>query len=85
MTCVHPRVSTAVSFLMIALFLLIFVTPIDRTIVTTAASPSGMAATASEMATMKVSRIPENVTVPVVTYILIRSMAKITTQMPSTR
>ena len=58
MTSVHPSVSTAVSLRMIALRLLIFVTPIESTIVTTAASPSGMAATARETAIMNVSRTP---------------------------
>ena len=54
MTCVQPRVSTAESLRMIALCWLIFVTPMDSTMVTTAARPSGMAATASDTATMKV-------------------------------
>jgi len=38
---------------MIALRFDIFVTPIERTTVTTAASPSGIAATARETATIK--------------------------------
>ena len=42
---------------MIAFFLLMLVTPIDKTIVTTAANPSGMAATAKLTATMNTSRI----------------------------
>ncbi len=54
MTWVQPRVSTAVSFLITALCWLIFVTPMERTTVTTVASPSGMAATASDTATMNV-------------------------------
>ena len=45
-------------FLIIALRFDIFVTPIDRTIVTTAASPSGIAATARLTATIKVSSMP---------------------------
>ena len=55
MICVQPSVSTAVSLRMMAWFLLIFVTPMDSRIVTTALRPSGIAATASETATMKVS------------------------------
>ncbi len=56
MTCVQPSVSTAVSRRMTALRLDMFVTPMDSTTVTTVARPSGMAATASETATMKVSQ-----------------------------
>ena len=56
MIWVQPRVSTAVSFLMIACFCDIRVTPSERSTVTTAASPSGIAATASDIAIMKVSR-----------------------------
>ncbi len=54
-TWVQPRVSTAVSLRMMADSRLILVTPMDSTMVTTATRPSGMAATASETATMKVS------------------------------
>ena len=57
MICVQPSVSTAVSLRMIALLLDIFVTPIERTIVTTVARPSGIAATASEIASIKDERI----------------------------
>ena len=55
--CAHPSVSTAVSFLIIAFLLDILVTPIERTTVTTAARPSGIAATARETAIMKESSI----------------------------
>ena len=54
MTCVQPRVSTAESLRIMALCWLILVTPMESTMVTTAASPSGMAATASDTATMNV-------------------------------
>ena len=52
---VQPSVSTAVSLRTIAWFLLIRVTPIESRIVTTALSPSGIAATASETAIINVS------------------------------
>ena len=55
MICAQPSVSTAVSLRMIALRLDILVTPIESTTVTTAARPSGIAATASETATIKES------------------------------
>ena len=55
MTCVQPSVSTAESLRTMAWRLAILVTPSDSTMVTTATRPSGMAATASETATMKVS------------------------------
>ena len=77
--CVHPRVSTAVSFRMIAFRFDMFVTPMESTIVTTAASPSGIAATARETATIKVSRIAS----PLIPD-LKSPTAKITTQMPTT-
>ena len=54
--CVQPKVSTAVSFRIMAWFLLIRVTPMESRTVTTALSPSGIAATARETAIMKVSR-----------------------------
>ena len=60
MICVHPRVSTAVSLRMIALRFDILVTPIERTMVTTVASPSGIAATARDMAIIKELRIGSN-------------------------
>ncbi len=85
MTCVQPSVSTAVSFLITALRLLIFVTPIESTIVTTAARPSGIAATARETATINVPSIPSKVTPAPVTALRITSRAKINTQIPSTR
>lgn len=53
-TCVQPSVSTAVRRRMTAFSRDIFVTPMESTTVTTVASPSGMAATARETATMKV-------------------------------
>ena len=53
---VHPRVSTAVSFRMMAFLFDMLVTPMDSTMVTTAANPSGIAATAKDTATMKVLR-----------------------------
>ncbi len=54
---VLPRVSTAVSLRITALRLDILVTPIERTIVTSAAKPSGMAATAKDTAIINVSSI----------------------------
>ena len=80
MICVHPRVSTAVSLRMMALRLDIFVTPMESTMVTTAARPSGIAATARDTATIKVLRmvsplIPERNS----------PTAKITAQIPITR
>ena len=53
--CVHPNVSTAFNFLMSACLLDIDVTPIERIIVTTAGSPSGIAATARATAIKNVS------------------------------
>ena len=55
MICVQPSVSTAVSFRMMAWFLLILVTPMESSTVTTALRPSGTAATARDTAIMKVS------------------------------
>ena len=78
--CVHPSVSTAVSFRIMAFLFDMFVTPIESTIVTTAASPSGIAATARETATIKVLRIVSPL-IPA----LRRPTAKITTQIPITR
>ena len=57
MTWVQPSVSTAVSRRMMAFSFAIFVTPIERTTVTTVARPSGMAATASDTATIKVFKM----------------------------
>ncbi len=76
----QPRVSTAVSRRIIALRFDILVTPMDRTTVTTATSPSGMAATARDTAIMKEWRITSPVKPPA----LMIWMPKITTQMPST-
>ena len=50
-----PRVSTAGNFFTTARFAAIFRTPMAKTIVTTAGSPSGMAATARLMAIMNIS------------------------------
>ena len=52
-TWAQPRVSTAVSRRMIAFRFDMFVTPMESTTVTTAASPSGIAATARETAIIK--------------------------------
>ena len=80
MICAQPSVSTAVRRRMIALRRDMFVTPMERTTVTTAASPSGMAATASETAIMKELRMTSKLKPPAR-----RSCtAKMTTQMPST-
>ena len=79
-TCVQPSVSTAVRRRMTAWRRLMFVTPIESTTVTTVASPSGIAATASDTATMNVSSTPRSVKSPITK----RSKAKMNTQMPST-
>ena len=79
-TCAQPSVSTAVRRRMTALRLDMLVTPMDRTTVTTVARPSGMAATASETATMKVSRMVEALNSPAV----IRLKMKMKMQMPMT-
>ena len=79
-TWAHPSVSTAVSFRITALRLDIFVTPMDKTMVTTVASPSGMAATARLTATRKVF----STTSPLILPAFKRLNAKINTQIPST-
>ena len=87
MICVQPSVSTAVSLRMIALRFDMLVTPIDSTIVTTVASPSGIAATASDTAIINVLRMVLAVSdfnVPS-TPARMSDTANITTQMPSTR
>ena len=56
-TCAQPSVSTAVSFRITAFRFDILVTPMESTIVTTAASPSGIAATARLTATIKVFKM----------------------------
>ena len=56
-TWVQPSVSTAVSRRITACRLLMLVTPMLSTTVTTVASPSGIAATASDTATIKVLRM----------------------------
>ena len=69
---------------MTAFLLLILVTPIERTIVTTAARPSGIAATASETATIKVSRTVLKLTASPTINERTISNAKINTQIPRT-
>ena len=80
MICAQPRVSTAVRRRMIALRRDMLVTPMDSTTVTTAARPSGIAATARDTAIMKEFSTVSKVKPPA------RSICtpKITTQMPST-
>ena len=53
-----PNVSTDGSLRTIVLALTIFCTPKAKTIVTTAGKPSGTAATAKEIANMKLSTMP---------------------------
>ena len=55
MTLTEPKVSTAGNFLTMAFFLDILVVPKARTMATIAASPSGMAATANEIAVINIS------------------------------
>lgn len=79
MIWVQPKVSTAVSLRMMAFRLDILVTPMESTMVTTAARPSGIAATARDTATIKEFKMelplkPERM----------RPTAKITAQMPRT-
>ena len=52
-----PKVSTAGNFLIMAFFLTIRCTPMDKTIVTIAGKPSGIADTARETAVIKTSII----------------------------
>ena len=80
MTWVQPSVSTAVSRRITACCLLMLVTPMLSTTVTTVASPSGMAATARETATINVLSTVSSVNSPATT----RSKIKMNTQMPST-
>ena len=80
MICAQPSVSTAVSRRMTALRRLMFVTPIDSTIVTTAASPSGMAATARLTAMRNVSSTTRPLIVPARSTPTANTIA----QMPST-
>ena len=80
MTWVQPSVSTAVSRRITAWCLLMLVTPMLSTTVTTVASPSGMAATARDTATMNVLSTVSSVNSPATT----RSKIKMNTQMPST-
>ena len=81
MICAQPSVSTAVSFRMTAPRRLIFVTPMDSTIVTTAASPSGIAATARLTAIMNES----SATAPVSAPARSTPTPKMSAQMTSTR
>ena len=62
--CAQPRVSTAVSRRIMAFRLDMLVTPMDSTTVTTAARPSGMAATARDTATIKELRTTSNAKPP---------------------
>ncbi len=79
-TWVQPSVSTAVSFRMMALRLERLVTPMESTMVTTAARPSGTAATARLTASMKVFRIDALLKLPLRS----RSNTKTNAQMAST-
>ena len=79
MTCAQPSVSTAVRRRITAPRLDMAVTPIERTMVTTAASPSGTAATARLTASINASRAPEK---PPERIMLTANM---TALMPSTR
>ena len=81
-TTLHePRVSTAGSFLTMAFFLLILLTPIASTIVTTVASPSGIAATASAIAVLKHSNHSVDKSAPFF-FAAINSSPKTTTHIP---
>ena len=84
MVCVQPRVSTAESLRIIAWRLAILVTPSESTMVTTATRPSGMAATASETATIKVSSRAVGSVRTLPTPWRMISTPKITTQMTIT-
>ena len=65
-TLLLPNVSTAGSFLIIAFFFAIFVTPIDNTIVTIAGSPSGIAATANPTDVINISFISIFLNIPII-------------------
>ena len=80
----QPRVSTAVSLRITALRFDIFVTPIERTIVTTAASPSGIAATARETATIKNDNVDDKVIASPTMRARTISNTKMNTQIPKT-
>ncbi len=82
MIWVQPSVSTAVSLRITAFRADILVTPMLSTMVTTAASPSGIAATANDTAIMNVSSSPSPLTLGYARKI---SMAKTIRQMPMTR
>ena len=75
--CVQPNVSTAFNFLINAFRLLIAVTPIDRIIVTTAGSPSGIAATANAIAVKVVSIITFAFISPALDSVTINTMTQI--------
>ena len=82
--CVQPRVSTAVIFRIIAFFFDILVTPMESTIVITATSPSGIAATARAIAVINESRaISKKALSPNTTFVKI-SNAKMNTHTPKT-
>ena len=71
-----------------AFFSLILVTPIDNTIVTTAARPSGIAATAKDTATIKTLITSEKIAtvspLAKISLCINKEKAKIKTQMPRT-
>ena len=79
--CVQPSVSTAVNFRIMAFLLDILVTPILKTMVTTAANPSGIAATAKLTAIIKVDKMESILMVST----RIKSITKITIQIPKTK
>ena len=82
--CVQPSVSTAVSFLIMAWFFDILVTPMESRIVTTAASPSGIAATARDTATINVSSTSSPFTPAPVIMLLAILTQNTSTQIPIT-
>ena len=69
---------------MMAFLFDMLVTPMESTIVTTAASPSGMAATARDTATMKVSSMVSPVIPSGLKFALIRPTPNMITQIPIT-
>ena len=84
MISVQPSVSTADILRMTAPRFDILVTPIESSMVTTAASPSGIAATARLMAMIKVSSTTSHAKLPLKMPLAISWKAKIKPQMPST-
>ena len=65
-TLLLPSVSTAGNFLIIAFFFAIFVTAIERIIVTIAGNPSGIAATANPTEVINISVIGISFIVPII-------------------